>query len=402
MSKINKNTHLDAKDIKKYLDGSAINKHQIEKKTLEDPLTNEALEGFEMLKKDKVDDIKAISDLKARLNNRTQKEKSTIVIVWKSLTIAASIILMIAVSTYFFINKYDTENLSLNKEKPAIENDEIKNRSEEIQDIVNIEKEPTEKPVILKKKEDFKEEKTISNEILLAGTEGVETPLSDQQIEKPHAREVVSAPTLFESKTIKNTVYSGEIVDAENAPIPGVNIKLKNKNEGVSSNANGQFLINNLKEGEVLEINMIGYEPKEIIVKNENLGKIILEENTSSLSEVVVTAQSSAKKSKEPQSLNNQDPKPKIGWTNYDNYLLNSIKQTGAVSTLNFDQTIRFKATIEPSGEISNIQVDEKSIGKEGAQKLSTTIKNGPKWIPAKRKGRKVRKEIEREINLKK
>jgi hypothetical protein len=173
----------------------------------------------------------------------------------------------------------------------------------------------------------------------------------------------------------------------------------------VQTDINGVFRINDVNVGEALEINAIGYNSQEIMVKNQDLGKIKLSENSSTLAEVIVTDnQSKAKKAEQKTILINepptQDPVPVGGWSNYDTYLRNSLKSTGAVSTLRFEDPLRLRLTVEPDGTPSNVQIDNE-LGKENTQKVVEVIKKGPKWLPAKRKGKKVKKEVKRELKMK-
>uniref|UniRef100_UPI003BA68BEF carboxypeptidase-like regulatory domain-containing protein n=1 Tax=Emticicia sp. TaxID=1930953 RepID=UPI003BA68BEF len=203
----------------------------------------------------------------------------------------------------------------------------------------------------------------------------------------------------------KTPTFSGQILDTENQPIVGAIVSLKNSNKSVQTDINGVFKFNDVSIGEALEINAIGYNPQEIVVKNQDLGKIKLSENSSALAEVIVADnQSKAKKAEQKTILINepptQDPVPVGGWSNYDTYLRNSLKGTGAVSTLHFEDPLRLRLTVEPDGTPSNVQIDNE-LGKENTQKVVEAVKNGPKWFPAKRKGKKVKKEVKRELKIK-
>lgn len=82
---------------------------------------------------------------------------------------------------------------------------------------------------------------------------------------------------------------TGTIVDAKNEPIIGATIMVKGKTIGTTSNLDGQFELT-CKQGDVLVISYIGYEPKEIKVSGLKMYMIELQESTAQLGEVVVTA----------------------------------------------------------------------------------------------------------------
>jgi TonB-linked SusC/RagA family outer membrane protein len=83
---------------------------------------------------------------------------------------------------------------------------------------------------------------------------------------------------------------TGKVTDANGVPVPGATIKIKGSKVGTSADANGAFKIN-LNSNAVLIISGIGFEPKEIAVRNYEPVSVSLAQANSSLSEVVVTAQ---------------------------------------------------------------------------------------------------------------
>jgi len=70
-----------------------------------------------------------------------------------------------------------------------------------------------------------------------------------------------TTPTSF---TLKGTIYS----NSDNAPLPGASILLKNSSIGVETDIDGNFELENIKEGTILNISFLGHEPKQIIAKN--------------------------------------------------------------------------------------------------------------------------------------
>ena len=53
---------------------------------------------------------------------------------------------------------------------------------------------------------------------------------------------------------------SGTVVDMGNTPIQGASIRIKNSNEGTSSDANGKFSVTLPARGGTLEISFIGFK----------------------------------------------------------------------------------------------------------------------------------------------
>lgn len=86
-------------------------------------------------------------------------------------------------------------------------------------------------------------------------------------------------------------VASGTVTDANNVPIPGASVKLRNSNAGTSTDAQGKFSLSIPEKGGTLEISSIGFKTQTVNVSSSNLSglTIILAEDVGRLEEVVVT-----------------------------------------------------------------------------------------------------------------
>jgi len=120
---------------------------------------------------------------------------------------------------------------------------------------------------------------------ILTGTEMVYT-IEDNTIvlktkEKSIAEKIIDY--------LVNIDVTGKVVDENGSPIAGANVVVKASGKGVSTNADGSFKLSNLKEGELLVITYMGYEPKEVTAKN-HIGIIQLIQTNNPLDEVQVVA----------------------------------------------------------------------------------------------------------------
>ena len=120
----------------------------------------------------------------------------------------------------------------------------------------------------------------------------------------------------------KQIVVSGVVTDANNEPLIGANVTVKNvPGLGAITNIDGKYTIK-MQPYNRLVFSYIGYETQEILVKEEHTVNVVMKENKeTALDEVVITATGAQKK----------------------------LTVTGAVTTVNVD---RLKAS--PSGSISN------------------------------------------------
>lgn len=88
----------------------------------------------------------------------------------------------------------------------------------------------------------------------------------------------------------------GKIVDVNDEPVIGANVKLKGSTNGTITDIDGHFSLNNVPAGATLVVSFIGYKTVEVPVKGTNLSKIVLYEDSELLDEVVVVGYGSMKK----------------------------------------------------------------------------------------------------------
>ena len=89
---------------------------------------------------------------------------------------------------------------------------------------------------------------------------------------------------------------SGTISDEKGLPLSGVTVYQPETNNGVISDFDGNFVINNITEGSDLEFSFLGFIDKTITVNNNSLMTIILSEDLESLDEVVIVGYGTQKK----------------------------------------------------------------------------------------------------------
>lgn len=87
----------------------------------------------------------------------------------------------------------------------------------------------------------------------------------------------------------------GMVTDKAKIPLPGVSVRIKGTNEGVATDANGNFSIQ-VAENAMLEVSYIGMKSQTIAVKGRRTINIIMQENEEILQEVVVTGYQEVKK----------------------------------------------------------------------------------------------------------
>ncbi|MCL4639350.1 MAG: carboxypeptidase-like regulatory domain-containing protein [Olivibacter sp.] len=93
----------------------------------------------------------------------------------------------------------------------------------------------------------------------------------------------VPALLLAQEKTITGRVTA----ETDKSPLPGVSVKIKETNQGVTTNDIGSYSIS-AQIGQTLVFSYIGSNTKELIVGQENVINVQLELNETTLNEVVV------------------------------------------------------------------------------------------------------------------
>ena len=90
-----------------------------------------------------------------------------------------------------------------------------------------------------------------------------------------------------EVNPIKNV--TGKVVDENNEPLIGVNIKVEGNSEGAITDIDGNFTIV-VRQGNILSFTYVGYTSKTVRITDKNIYAVKLVSDTKQLNEVVVTA----------------------------------------------------------------------------------------------------------------
>lgn len=106
------------------------------------------------------------------------------------------------------------------------------------------------------------------------------------------ADEGASAVTNLQQVTV-----SGKVTDANNQPLPGVNVVVKGTTTGTITGNDGSYSLRVANSQAVLQFSFIGYLGQEVRVGNQGTINVILPEDTKALEEVVVIGYGTMKKS---------------------------------------------------------------------------------------------------------
>ena len=103
---------------------------------------------------------------------------------------------------------------------------------------------------------------------------------------------------LLSTSLIAQRSIEGVVLEQSNEqPLMGVNVIKKNSKEGVTSDFDGKFILNNVSSGDIYLVSYVGFKSKEIIIEDQTSLSILLEEDSALLDEIVVVGYGSQLKS---------------------------------------------------------------------------------------------------------
>ena len=81
---------------------------------------------------------------------------------------------------------------------------------------------------------------------------------------------------------------NGNVTDEDNMPLPGVNVLVKDQTRGTVTDFDGNFTLDNLSAGDVIQFSYVGFQTQELIVTDDAFLNVVLQTDPESLAEVVV------------------------------------------------------------------------------------------------------------------
>ncbi|MFA6246219.1 MAG: TonB family protein [Mucilaginibacter sp.] len=413
------NKRADIQQIQKYLNGELDAKamHRLEREAQGDPFLMDALEGYGRIKNPQQDNLAALQErLQARTTTKTRR-----MIPWGVISVAASVIgFAIVIGLLYKENQpVKVEKVAMNQVKSVVPDStatitdnkaghSILDTPQQL--IADNKARPVKKDVpVFANVERYKAPVTVA-ETNAAPMEALKSLPDSSAMEdkimgymaakrqdtvlggdKVITTNNAAALTMLNSKakgadmTVRpgkpgdNNAYAlsqaglpanlltGVVLDRTNgAPLPGASVKVVGRSAGTQTDANGKFTLPNVKKDESLSIGYIGYNSKTLDVKNKDSLKVELDENRSSLNEVVLAGR--AKKVK------NERARPHAGWDAFKKYL-----KENAVTADGKEGMVDLSFTVNANGSVSNIIVT-KSLSATADAKAIDLIKNGPTW----------------------
>lgn len=188
----------------------------------------------------------------------------------------------------------------------------------------------------------------------------------------------------------KTNVFRGRVTDAFNNALPFSNILNTRDSIGTYADANGFFNLVSPDSVLNVKVSSIGFEPGIIKLDYVNHNNIKLDEDKTSLAEVVVSNKKNTTNRAARSNMVLQDAEPADGWSNYDLYLANNLQEPLDFKEKKIDlshREVELSFEVNKSGEPINITV-KKSLCESCDKEAIRVLKEGPKWKRKARKGK--------------
>lgn len=104
---------------------------------------------------------------------------------------------------------------------------------------------------------------------------------------------VVTASAAFAQNTL---TVKGVVVDAQQEPLVGVNVRIKGTTQGGTTDLDGKFTLSNVPRNATLEFSYVGMQSQAIVVNGQTNLKVVLKDDASQLNELVVVGYGTVKK----------------------------------------------------------------------------------------------------------
>lgn len=96
------------------------------------------------------------------------------------------------------------------------------------------------------------------------------------------------------TKRLRN--IKGKVVDSSGEPVIGANVLVKGTTNGVITDFDGNYVLNDVPENATIQITYIGFQNVEMMAGSKELAQVVLKEDSEMLSEVVVVGYGSQKR----------------------------------------------------------------------------------------------------------
>ena len=409
-------------ELQRYLSGemSQQERHAFERKALDDPFLQDAIEGAESI---------AATDFKAdveKLQSMLSARKSTF--VWWRVAAVALLFVLGGWAVWMLVDNQPETRLakkddtseevepSTAKSEERVEEQLVEEKlSEPVARIEPEQVRPAEsegagakvstKPALQEEEPVLKEEiQETEMDYDFVADEVFEEVAANRIEEVEEAKEKVSGARAAAKKQStadhnrswfqtssplqQNRKVTGKVSDESGEGLPGVNVVVKGTTTGVTTDLDGKFELNAGEES-TLVFSSIGMRAEEVEVGDQSTIDVYMEVDSQELQEVVVTGYGSF--DNDPEGY--VEAMPTMGYTEFKKYLEEELFYPEEAISQGIEGTVVLQLVISRTGNISNIDI-KRELGYGCDEEAIRLIKEGPRWSPATRDGINIESKV--------
>lgn len=188
----------------------------------------------------------------------------------------------------------------------------------------------------------------------------------------------------------KTNYFRGQVLDANNSPLPFVNVTIIKDHIGTYTDVKGNFVL--ISPDSVLEVKVysVGYENRTVQLFDDiSSNPIVMQQDSKPIPSTVLNTKKTNAGREIQDHTKIEEPEPADGWGNYDIYIANNIKISDEIKEqATPSRKVELLFDVNKNGEPVNIKV-EKSACEECDKEAIRLLKEGPKW--KKKKNKKAR-----------
>jgi TonB family protein len=206
----------------------------------------------------------------------------------------------------------------------------------------------------------------------------------------PDALTEADAPRRAQARGITRVVR-GKVTDATSgAPLPGVSIAPKGSDARILSDAHGNFAVEVPAGSPPLVFNLVGMTTAEEDVRTANFLRVQLAPDDASLRDVVVVGYGADEK-------RGLGVTPPGGLDKFNRYVKENLRRPDSVQR---EAVVKVECVVQADGSLSNFVI-RKSAGEVYDREAIRVLKEGPRWQPARQRGKAVPKKVTLRIPFK-
>ena len=184
-------------------------------------------------------------------------------------------------------------------------------------------------------------------------------------------------------------VFKGQVLDANNTPLPFANVTNTADNVGTYTDIRGNFVLVSPDSALSVRIRSVGFENDIAKLKNNVANNtIVLQPDTKNIAATVISNRQFNMERRQQGTTVVEEPEPYDGWYYYDTYLANNINVPDEIKAKKaMSGEVELSFLVNSIGAPVDVKI-EKSVSRECDAEAVRLLKEGPRWKKKKNNSR--------------